>query len=52
MATDSPSMSKTDRNLWSAIVSEALAHLKYNAYAHRALEEGRSEEHTSELQSQ
>ncbi len=43
MATDSPSMSKTDRNLWSAIVSEALAHLKYNAYAHRALEEGHPE---------
>ena len=40
MATDSPLMSKTDRNLWSAIVSEALAYLKYNAYAHRALEEG------------
>jgi len=36
-------MSKTDRNLWSAIVSEALAHLKYNAYAHRALEEGHPE---------
>ena len=43
MATDSPSLSKTDRNLWSAIVSEALAHLKYNAYAHRALEEGHPE---------
>ena len=43
MATESPSMSKTDRNLWSAIVSEALAYLKYNAYAHRALEEGHPE---------
>ena len=43
MATDSPALSKTDRNLWSAIVSEALAHLKYNAYAHRALEEGHPE---------
>ncbi len=43
MATESPSMSKTDRNLWSAIVAEALAHLKYNAYAHRALEEGHPE---------
>ena len=43
MATDSPLMSKTDRNLWSAIVSEALAYLKYNAYAHRALEEGHPE---------
>jgi len=36
-------MTKTDRNLWSAIVAEALAHLKYNAYAHRALEEGHPE---------
>ncbi|MQG10941.1 MAG: hypothetical protein FI716_05500 [SAR202 cluster bacterium] len=43
MATESPSMSKTDRNLWSAIVAEALAYLKYNAYAHRALEEGHPE---------
>ena len=43
MASDSPSLSKTDRNLWSAIVSEALAYLKYNAYAHRALEEGHPE---------
>jgi VIT1/CCC1 family predicted Fe2+/Mn2+ transporter/rubrerythrin len=36
-------MTKTDRNLWSAIVAEALAYLKYNAYAHRALEEGHPE---------
>jgi VIT1/CCC1 family predicted Fe2+/Mn2+ transporter/rubrerythrin len=43
MATESPSMTKTDRNLWSAIVAEALAYLKYNAYAHRALEEGHPE---------
>ena len=43
MATESPSMSKTERNLWSAIVAEALAYLKYNAYAHRALEEGHPE---------
>ena len=40
MASNPPSMTKTERNLWSAIVSEALANLKYNAYAHRALEEG------------
>lgn len=33
-------MTKTEKNLWSAIVGEALAYLKYNAYAHRALEEG------------
>ena len=43
MASESPSMTKTELNLWSAIVSEALAHLKYNAYAHRALEEGHPE---------
>ena len=43
MASESPSMTKTDKNLWSAIVSEALAYLKYNAYAHRALEEGHPE---------
>ena len=40
MASETPNMSKTDKNLWSAIVGEALAYLKYNAYAHRALEEG------------
>ena len=33
-------LTKTERNLWNAIVSEALAHLKYSAYAHKALEEG------------
>ena len=43
MVTNTPSMTKTERNLWSAIVAEALAHLKYNAYAHRALEEGHPE---------
>ncbi len=43
MAPQSPSMTKTDKNLWSAIVAEALAYLKYNAYAHRALEEGHPE---------
>ena len=40
MASETPNMSKTDKNLWSAIVGAALAYLKYNAYAHRALEEG------------
>ena len=40
MASETPSMTKTEKNLWSAIVGEALAYLKYNAYAHRALEEG------------
>ena len=40
MASDLPDLSKTDRNLWNAIVGEAMAYLKYNAFAHRALEEG------------
>ena len=40
MTADSRSLTKTERNLWNAIVSEALAYLKYNAYAHKALEEG------------
>ena len=43
MASESPSMTKTDKNLWSAIVAEAMAYLKYNAYAHKALEEGHPE---------
>ena len=33
-------MTKTERNLWNAIVSEAMALLKYNAYAVKSLEEG------------
>ena len=36
-------MSKTDRNLWNAIIGEAMALLKYNAYAVKALEEGHPE---------
>ena len=40
MATDLPQLNNTEKNLWNAIVSEALANLKYNAYAHKALEEG------------
>jgi len=43
MASDLPTLSRTDKNLWNAIVSEALAYLKYNAYAHKALEEGHPE---------
>ena len=43
MAPEPPSLTKTDKNLWNAIVAEALAYLKYNAYAHRALEEGHPE---------
>ena len=42
--TSSPQeLSRTERNLWSAIAGEALAYLKYNAFAHRALEEGHPE---------
>ena len=40
MTLESPILTRTERNLWSAIVSEAMAYLKYNAYAHKALEEG------------
>ena len=36
-------LSPTERNLLSAIVGEAMAYLKYNAFAHRALEEGHPE---------
>ena len=40
MATETPNLTKTERNLWNAIVGEAMAYLKYNAFAHKALEEG------------
>ena len=40
MTSESSTLTKTERNLWNAIVGEALAYLKYNAYAHKALEEG------------
>ena len=40
MTSNSLNLTKTERNLWNAIVAEALAYLKYNAYAHKALEEG------------
>ncbi len=43
MTSSAQELSRTDRNLWSAIVGEALAHLKYNAFAHKALEEGHPE---------
>ena len=43
MAEIGSTLTKTDRNLWNAIVSEAMALLKYNAYAHKALEEGHPE---------
>ena len=40
MAAEIHQLSNTDKNLWRAIVSEALANLKYNAYAIKAMEEG------------
>ena len=43
MASELRTLTRTDKNLWNAIVSEALAYLKYNAYAHQALEEGHPE---------
>ena len=43
MTLDASTLTKTERNLWNAIVAEALAYLKYNAYAHKALEEGHPE---------
>lgn len=36
-------MTATDRNLWQAIVAEAIAHLTYTAYAQKAREEGHPE---------
>ncbi len=36
-------VSNTDRNLWQAIVAEAIAHLTYTAYAQQARDEGHSE---------
>jgi len=36
-------MTKTDRNLWNAIVAEAVANLKYQAFAQKALQEGHPE---------
>ena len=40
MASIERTLTKTERNLWNAIVSEAMAHLKYSAFSHKALEEG------------
>ena len=40
MTSSAQDLTRTERNLWSAIAGEALAHLKYNAFAHKALEEG------------
>ena len=43
MADINRTLTKTERNLWNAIVAEAMAHLKYSAYSHKALEEGNPE---------
>ena len=43
MVTEPGELTRTDKNLWNAIMSEAMAYLKYNAYAHRALQEGHPE---------
>ena len=43
MSADPITLTRTERNLWNAIVSEALANLKYNAYAQRAMQEGHPE---------
>ena len=40
MVSSAQDLTRTERNLWSAIAGEALAYLKYNAFAHKALEEG------------
>jgi vacuolar iron transporter family protein len=43
MTLDASGLTRTEKNLWNAVVGEAMAYLKYNAYAHRALEEGHPE---------
>ena len=43
MTTEAVELTRTEKNLWSAIAAEAVANLKYNAFAHRALEEGHPE---------
>ena len=43
MTSNPSTLTQTEKNLWNAIVSEALANLKYNAYAHQALLEGHPE---------
>ena len=40
MVREPSTLTKTERHLWNAVVAEALAYLRYNAYAHKALEEG------------
>ncbi len=41
--TTGSSLTRTDRNLWNAIVTEAVANVKYQAFAQQALIEGHPE---------
>ena len=43
MASPENALTRTEKNLWSAIVNEALAYIKYTAYANQALQEGHPE---------
>ena len=43
MTANPGTLTRTEKNLWNAIVSEALANLKYNAYSQRAMQEGHPE---------
>ena len=43
MTANPSTLTNTEKNLWNAIVSEALANLKYNAYAQHAMQEGHPE---------
>ena len=43
MAGPASALTNTDKNLWSAILAEAVANLKYTAYANQALHEGHPE---------
>jgi VIT1/CCC1 family predicted Fe2+/Mn2+ transporter/rubrerythrin len=43
MTSNLSTLTQTEKNLWNAIVGEAMAYLKYNAFAHQALAEGHPE---------
>jgi len=40
MSSTPKALTKTDKNLWNAIVAEAVANVKYQAFAQQALQEG------------
>ena len=40
MSSSPKALTKTDKNLWNAIVAEAVANVKYQAFAQQALQEG------------